>query len=173
MARWRLTAAHYLNVLGTKYRYVEVDRDTGEQNEATFDVPRLLDPKDPKAARSAGECIVAYAGSQQPRDWVFSGPPTPDMEPLDDEAAAISDEHRPNWIHPIDNLPDGMEYGAAIMKGLEAQIDRLIKHGGGGVSPGTVGVSQDKFDALAAQVQSLIEQNAALQERLAAQGLRR
>lgn len=169
MARWRLTAAHYLNVPGTKYRYEETDRDTGETSVTEFPVPRLLDPKDPPAQSrrlSGGEIIVCYGAPTVRGDFQFEGPPTPDMDPLDDEAQAISDEHRPNWVHPIDNMPEGMEFGAAILKGLEAQIDRLFK-AGGGVSPGTVGVSKDQFDALAEQVKSLIEQNAALQEALA------
>lgn len=163
MARWRLTAAHYLAVEGTKYIYEETSRDTGEINRQEFAVPRLLDPEDPRAARSHGDCIVSRREGAQRGDWIYDGPPTPDMEPLDAEAEAITEEYRANWINPIDELPDGESYAEALLRGLEQKLTAALAGSGRVIEPSGAGVSPEDFKALQEQVAALMARNAELE----------
>lgn len=106
MARWRLTAPHYLKVPGTEYEYKETDQTTGRQGRKVFQVPLWLHPDDPGSQNYPGEVIVTNKEDRAfPRDYLFVGPPTPDMEPLDDEAEKLSDSMRERWTHPIESLP--------------------------------------------------------------------
>lgn len=178
MARWRLTAAHYLNVPGTEYEYKETDRNTGKQARKVFAVPALLNPDDvgDQNYRELGELIVCHEGKGQPRDIIFTnangtpGEPTPDMEPLDDEAQAISDSLRSKWQHPIESLAsNGNDYGAKLVELFQTQIDAM-----GGIKPTSVkGVDPDAFAKLQAQVAELAETNAALTAQLAKPTARR
>lgn len=121
MARWRLTASHYLNVPGTEWEQKEIDRTTGRQARKIYKVPRLLDPEEPSDLNYPGELIVAHEGKgAQPRDYIFIGPPTPDMEPLDDEAKAISANLAKTWKHPVDSLPGN--YSQSMQQEFEKQI---------------------------------------------------
>lgn len=111
MARWRLTQKHYLNVPGTEFEHKETTH-YGKQVKKSFPVPLYLDPDDPgdcnynfggepramSNIKDPGEIIVAWAnGNQKGRDIIFVGDPTLDMEPLDEEAAAISEGMAARW----------------------------------------------------------------------------
>ncbi len=123
MARWRLINAHYLNVPGTEWEYKEVDRTTGKQGRKVYPVPMLMNPNDTADCNYPGEIIVTNAESREyPRDILFLGDPTPEMEPLDTEAQAISDSLQDRWQHPIDTLPSTMSDGesAFMAKLMEA-----------------------------------------------------
>jgi len=126
MARWRLINGHYLNVLidgePAEWEYKEVDRTTGKQARKIFPVPMLMDPNDPADHNYPGEIIVCYKGSGERKDIVFIGDPTPEMEPLDEEAEAISASLRQKWEHPIESLPSTMSDGesAFMAKLMEA-----------------------------------------------------
>src|SRR6266705_2613092 len=110
MARWRLLTGHYLNVEGTEWEYKETDRNTGKQARKVFAVPLFMDPNDPSDHNYPGEIIVANIADRAfARDIIFLGDPTPDMEPLDAEAEAISESLAPKWTHPIESLPDTVE----------------------------------------------------------------
>lgn len=161
MARWRLAAPHYLKVPGTVWRYAETDRTTGEEHMQVFDVPRLLDPSDPKHQNKQGEIVVCDGNNPQPGDRIFEGSPTPDMVPLDAEAEAISAEWAPKWKHPIDTLPSNGDYGSALLERLEKQLTEVMRQGGA-VSPQTAGVPVEDFRALQEQVAALMAQNAEL-----------
>jgi len=113
MARWRLTSAHYLNVPGTEWEYKETDLNSGRQARRIFPVPMYLNPDWQQDHNYPGEIIVKQ-GKGEPRDIIFEGPPTPDMEPLDEEAEAISAKHRPSWIHPIETLDAQGGIGAGV-----------------------------------------------------------
>lgn len=163
MARWRLMTPHYLNVPGTEWAYEEIDRETGQQARKVFPVPRHLDPANPRDCTSNGECIVTNKRDKAfPRDWLFSGDPTPDMEPVDDEAQAISDSHAPKWAHPIDSLPTTGEFSASLISVFEKQIQALAK-GQPLAQPVSQGVDPEAFAALQKQVQELIGRNAQLE----------
>lgn len=123
--RWRLAAPHYLNVEGTTWEYKEIDRTTGRQKLVKFPVPLHLDPDQPadwshKHGNDIGEIIVAYSGTDDPKDIVFTGPPTPDMVPLNDEAKKISAEFASKWRHPIESLSG--TYADELLKELDKQV---------------------------------------------------
>lgn len=157
MARWRLMSDHYLQVPDTKWNYSEVDQLTGRQANRSFDVPLYLSPNNPRDCNREGECVVAYAGSDKPGDTIFTGPPTPEMEPLDDEATAISNKLRPGWEHPIETLP------ATGLSGSEqAFVDAFAKVAAA-QNTSTKGVDPAEFAKLQEQVSALIARNAELE----------
>lgn len=126
MARWRLAAPHYLNVEGTTWEYKEVDRTSGKQKRTLFPVPMLLDPDNPSDwshvyGKDSGEIIVAQGKTDDTKDIIFTGEPTPDMVPLDDEAKAISAKLSAKWKHPIETLTG--TYADAMMKDMQAELD--------------------------------------------------
>jgi len=152
MARWRLTAPHYLVVPGTYYEHKEVDRETGRQATKRFDVPRLVNPSDPSDCNRDGDCIVAHAGSEEGRyDIVFEGSPTPEMEPLDAEAEKLTAEFQLKWQHPVDSLPaNGGADAGTFMQELKAIM--------AGLQPSTPlpqGPSAEEYEALKARLAAL------------------
>lgn len=103
---------HYLNVHelpdGTRieWEHKETDRTTGKAVRKLYPVGCMLDPRDSSDCNYPGEIIVSTEPSRAyPRDIIFAGNPTPDMEALNDEAETISAAMRPRWEHPIDTLP--------------------------------------------------------------------
>jgi hypothetical protein len=100
-----------------------------------------------------------------PRDIVFRGPPTPDMEPLDDAAQAVSDAERKNWIHPIEAL--NMTYSESRLSDFERQIAELMAKGVPKMSAPALslsGVDPADFERLQQQVATLMERNAELEK---------
>lgn len=171
MARWQLKQAHYLKVPGTEWEYKEQNRDTGRQARKVYEVPLYLNPDDPSDHnyRQDEMIVVCHEGKGLPRDIVFEGPPTPDMEPLDDEAQEISEAERPKWIHPIESLP-GQGYGDALLAGFQKQLAEVIA-GARAAAPvpsvSVAGISAEAFEALQKQVAALAAQNEDLTAKLA------
>jgi hypothetical protein len=174
MARWALKDKHYLNVPGTEWEYKETDRDTGRQRRMVLGVPLYLDPKDSADWNDrANEMIVVTNkyDPAHPHDHVFVGDPTPDMDPMDDEANAISQSFidRGAWLHPIDSL--NMTYSQSILSNLEQQIVEAVKSS---VKAAPVevpnvsasAVTKKQFDDLQNLVKQLTEQNASMQAQL-------
>lgn len=126
MARWRLLNAHYLKVPGNEWEYKETDRSNGRQIRRAFDVPQFLNPYDPqdwnyKSSPDEGEIIVTnQEDSDYTKDYVFLGDPTPDMEPIDDEAKAISASFANQWKHPIESLSGN--YSQSLIDGFQAEM---------------------------------------------------
>lgn len=136
--RWRLVTGHYLKVPelpdGThvEWEHKETNRANGRTVRKLFPVPILLDPNDPADHNHPGEVIVAHEveGAHNVRnDYIFIGDPTPDMEPLNDEAEAISESLKSTWAHPIETLPvnGGMSseeqvFMQQMMKAFAAQV---------------------------------------------------
>jgi hypothetical protein len=112
MARWKLMTPHYLNVEGEEWEYQETNRTTGRPQRTKFPVPRLLDIRDPQCwtnqwgnkDNAEGEIIVCYKGKGDPKDIVFTGDPTPDMYPVDDEAKEISAKFETRWGAKPENM---------------------------------------------------------------------
>ena len=157
MARWYLRNAHYLNVPGTEWEQKETNRETGKQARKIYHVPLLLDPENPADQNypSEGMVIVCHEGKGMPRDITFIGKPTPDMEPLDDEARAISEAESKNWIHPIESL-DGT-YGESLVKQFERMMADMVQRQGPvsqTASPDTAALLK-RIDELATQVAML------------------
>jgi len=134
MARWKLTAPHYLGVPGTEWEQKETNQQTGKQARKVYKVPMYLDPKDTADCNYPGEIIVAHGYKKHERqDILFEnangspGDPSPDMEPLDEEAEAISAKFRKRWTNPIEDLPaTGMSYADSRIQEFEGQIAALM-----------------------------------------------
>jgi hypothetical protein len=125
MARWRLTAPHYLNVEGTVWEYREVDRTTGRPKRTQFPVPLLLDPTQPsdwthRIGMDDGDVCVSDGKNPDPKDIIYTGSPTPDMQPLDDEAMKISKSLESSWKHPIESLPG--TFSQHLLDGLQNEV---------------------------------------------------
>lgn len=128
MARWKLLQPHYLNIPGTTWEYRETDRTTGRPIRREFPVPTFLHPEDAsywnyKTSPEEGYIAVATKPSDEfPKDLIFSGSPTPDMEPLDDEARAITDSLKSKWGDgPIEGLPAQGGYSQSLLDNLQRQ----------------------------------------------------
>ena len=135
MARWRLTASHYINVEGTKWEFQDTDRMTGKVRRVQFDVPTLLDIEDPTSWNQnivrnprgeilGGDIVVAHAdGIHDAKDFIWKGPPTPDMEPMDAEAEAISAKFLEGWKRPPE--ADGVKYGDILIQRFQEKFDKI------------------------------------------------
>ncbi len=166
MARWKLTEKHYLNVEGIEWEQVEQHIETGEQVRHRHHVPLYLDPDDAgilKRWGQGGTLIVSNGGDHQPRDIIFSGPPTPAMEPLDDEAQEQTAQARPGWQHPIETLP-GQGFNDNLLEQLsKALVSATDKMGKTQNAPIGLGVDPVEFARLQEQVAALMERNAQLE----------
>lgn len=130
MARWRVTAKHYINArqFGEPTTWVreETNRDTGRAFRRTFSVPLYIDPEDPICInKNLGICVVATEGSEMPGDIIIDGPPTPDMEPLDDAARDITAKESVKWKDPINSLPIeiGEDFGQRLLAMFTSQLN--------------------------------------------------
>jgi hypothetical protein len=149
MARYRLNGPHYLNVPGTEWEQIEVDLQTGAQARKRYAVPKYLDPSDPKLCNYPGEVIVTDKLSPTwPKDILFSGPPTLDMTPLDEEAEAAVAKVQKMGAHPIESLPaNGQIFSDTLLEKLTRQIDELASRG-----PAR---ADDRVSALERQIEEL------------------
>jgi hypothetical protein len=171
--RWRLQEPHYLNVPGNEYDYKEINQTTRKQVTKRFAVPLLLDPKEPNDFNYPDEIIVAHAGEHNLRaDIIFEGPPTLAMEPLNAAAQKLSDEVAKKSKHPIDSLP-GQGFSEGMLDVFSRQLEAIInKVGGipkGDPSIPNQAVPGDVVAQLQAQMNELMEKNAALERRIAQQ----
>jgi len=88
-----------------------------------------LDPESIPDQNYPGEVIVSTKEDKRyPRDYIFVGLPTPDMEPLDEEAEAMWQDYmrRFGGEHPIDSLEaTGFTYSDKVLEGLVKQVADL------------------------------------------------
>lgn len=173
MARWALKAKHYLTVEDCEYEYTETERSTGKARKLKFKVPRFLDPDDPNDINYPPDVIVCYSGKGLPRDIVFFGEPTPDMEPLDEEAVAISKKLEPKWINPMGEqaLPATGSYSDAMLANFERALNDMINRIGIPKAVPNVAVPDDILAKLQAQMEELVRKNAELEARLNGENL--
>lgn len=157
MARWKLTAGHYLRVTSPviEWEYKELN-DLGRMAKKVYAVPLYLNPDDSADCNYPGEIIVAQGVGALPRDIIFLGAPTPDMLPLDAEAQALSDAESPKWVHPVETL-DGT---AAPAFDLNQALRDLASLTASAKPSGMV--PKEEFDELKEMVTALMVQNAAL-----------
>jgi hypothetical protein len=133
-----------------EWEYKETDRVSGRERRKRYGVQMYCEP----------ETIVSRGESAQAGDFVYEGPPTPSMEPLDAEARAITNEHKASWNHPIESLP-GQGFSASLLGALEAQVQEAIRNP---KAPplGVGGVSKEEFELLKEQLAELMAKNAEL-----------
>lgn len=164
MARWKLTGKGvylHANQFGqpTEWQREEINVQTGRAFRKTLKVPMYIHPDDPFCInRLLGFCVVATIGSAQPGDIeIFDFKPTPDMEPLDEEAQAMSDAERANWVNPIDGLQAniGEDFATQLLNALQLQSNKL-NVGGGQSSSGEVSELHGLVRAQQKQIESLI-----------------
>jgi len=108
-----------------------------------------MDPNDPADCNYPGEIVVCHAGKGQRQDIIFVGNPTPDMEPYDEEAEAISASLRQSWEHPIESLPSTMSDGES------AFMAKLMEAVGQTKPVANASVSIDQYNELKALVEDL------------------
>lgn len=141
MARWRLLKEHYLPIVDTFWEYVETPMGSRRQLRKKFPVPRYLHPEDSldcnynpggtprtKVEGDRGDpgwVVVAYPEGSLPDDHIMKDdtPPTLDMEPLDDEAKAISAEWSKTWGKQWVDDADG--YGKQLVIELSETLGAL------------------------------------------------
>ncbi len=167
MARWRVTAKHYLlaRQFGEPTQWVreETNRDTGRAFRRTFDVPLYIDPEDPVCInKNLGICVVATEGSEMPGDIILLSPCTPDMEPMDDEARKITAEESKKWKDPINSLPVaiGEDFGQQLLAMLTAQFNTVANQPVGSMS--LKGVADPQIEELKRMLAEQQEQIAKL-----------
>lgn len=168
MARWRLMNPHYLNILDpdtgepTKWEYSESDRTTGKARRKTYNVPQLLDPSDPSMPHQNGDLVVCMEGKGIAGDIVFFGTPTPDMEPMDEEAEAITDSLKARWAHPIETLPANGGMNAAEQTFMENMMKSFAAQIGANLQPQAVSSTDEaRFAAMEKTIADLQAQLAA------------
>jgi len=152
--RWRLMTSHYLNVPGTEWEHNESDRTTGKAVRKLYPVGLLLDPRNPQDCNREGDCVVTHdiEGTRLVRtDFIFLGEPTPDMEPMNDEAEVISDSLREKWAHPIDTLPAN----GGMNDGEKAFYEKMMAAFAGAASAPNQTVPKEDYDALLKRVLAL------------------
>jgi len=152
--RWRLMTSHYLNVPGTEWEHNESDRTTGKAVRKLYPVGLLLDPRNPQDCNRDGDCVVTHdiEGARRVRtDFIFLGDPTPDMEPMNDEAEAISDSLKYKWAHPIDTLPanGGMNDAEKVF------MEKMMAAFAGAAQAPNQTVPKEDYDALLKRVLAL------------------
>jgi hypothetical protein len=125
----------------------------------------FLDPKDPTVCNRDGDCIVVHGKAKNfAGEYEFLGDPTPEMEPLDEEAEAISKRLEPTWIHAINDLPTTMDFSASLIASFEKQMSALAKNQyAAPVSIAAGQVSAEDFAKLQEQVAQLMARNAELE----------
>ena len=155
--RWRLVNAHYLRVPelpdGTKveWEHKETSRESGRSVRKLFPVPILLNPNDGADCNYPGELIVAHAvdGAHNLRqDYIFEGEPTPEMEPLNDAAQAISDSLRTKWEHPIDSIPVNGGMSSAEQVFMQNMMSQFAKEVGAALPKANLSVPDSEVDEL-------------------------
>lgn len=160
--RWRLMAPHYINVPtlpdGTRveWEHKETNALNGRAVRKLFPVPMLLNPEDPNDYNHPGEIIVSQEveGAHFNRlDLLFMGPPTRDMEPLNEAAEAITETHKARWVHPIETLPANGGMNAqeqAFMASMMAAFAKEV-----GAQAPNQSVPKDQYDALQERIAKL------------------
>lgn len=169
MARWKLMGKHYLNIPGTEWEYKEQDLQSQEEVRHRMAVPRFLDPEDQRTKKNGdGNVVVCYDGSKQAQsDYIFVGLPTPDMVPLDEEAEELSAIEAKRGEHPIETLNGQGSYQDDILKRFMDMLAAAQTNQKPAENISVAGVSAEAFAEMQAQVQALMESNAALQAQAA------
>lgn len=185
MATWRLTAPHYMNVKNpddpdnpVEWIQEETDMASGRRLRKRHKVPMYLDPADPSTIQYYGvngEILVTLEDGKikGPRGTLyFSGDPTPDMEPMDEEAEEISAKVAATRQSPMGEgaFPgQGKSYGDRLFEELSSQLSALISNNPIPKAAGPVPtnyVTQEQLAEVMKQMAALTERNKELEAKL-------
>jgi hypothetical protein len=165
MARWKVTAKHYIYAeqygQPTEWERQETNQATGRLFRKSFKVPLYIDPDDRFCInQTEGFCVVARTGTEKPGDIVFFGPPTPDMEPMDEAAQAETDAEKHKWINPIEGLEPmiGQEFGKQLLEMFERQLDSASTRGASVSLKSASNSEIDSLKEMLAKQQKMIDQ---------------
>lgn len=162
--RWRLLAPHYINVPtlpdGTRveWEHKETNRDSGRAVRKLYPVPMLLNPEDPNDCNYPGEIIVSQEAEGAyfvRQDLLFMGPPTRDMEPLNEAAEIITEQYKARWVHPIETLPANGGMNAQEQAFMENMMKAFAKEVGATTSVPNTSVPREQYDELAERLAKL------------------
>lgn len=164
--RWRLNSAHYLNVPelpdGTRveWEHKETDRTSGRSVRKLYSVPIILNPNDQADCNYPGEIIVSsfVEGARIPaRDYIFIGDPTPEMEPLNDEAQAIIEPFRLEWARrQMEPMSAGGLAQASQLNSLEQSfLNAMTKAFANGVPAANAPLPSDDYNEMKERVAKL------------------
>ena len=172
MARWQLTEPHYLNVPGNKWELEIKNRTNGRSERKQFLVPMHLDPNiegdwnyQDRIGNNIvdGKIIVAWAHAEhEDNDIIFSGPPTPGMLPLDDEAWAETAKY--SWT-PTAGL-DEQSQANSFSQQLLIQFTEELK----GVAGDRGGMDAGMTEFMKTMTQMMAQQTAILAQLAGARG---
>jgi hypothetical protein len=119
----------------------------------------LLDPRDPADFNHPGEIIVAVDaganGRNDPRDYIFDGKPTPEMEPLNEAAQAITDAARSKWDHPINSLPINGSMSTQEQAFMQNMMTEFAKTIGAALPQGNTIIANDETAELKERIAKL------------------
>jgi hypothetical protein len=166
MARWKLTEAHYIvaerDGVRPEWEYKEISRATGREIRKKFPVPMYLDPKSQEDwnhrpdAQDDGMIVVTDGVNAHHKDIVLIKnakgqlPITPGMEPLDDEARAISAKYNERVI-PIEGREDATYSERLLDKFIEQMAEAKTNAGQQLSTPG--------IDKVLESMTAMMEQN--------------
>ncbi|HSW91829.1 MAG TPA: hypothetical protein VLG09_04240 [Candidatus Saccharimonadales bacterium] len=160
MARFALKDKHYLNVPGTIWEQKETNQQTGKQHRMDYPVGLYLDPSDPSDwnyPMTRQIVVTTKRSNQYPGDILFVGPPTFDMEPLDEEAEAMIAELGKKR-DPFSELPAtvGETFSERMLKLLEERLTtaQIVAPSG----------ESDRISTLEAKIEELTKLLSASQE---------
>ncbi len=130
MARWKLACPHYLNTPGIEWEYNETKN--GKVVRKRFAVPRFLNTADPgdwtnrwgSKDDEDGEIIVCHEDKGERGDIIFTGDPTPDMIPADDEARAISKTFETRWAYKPESAE--VNFSQSLVDRFEEAIGEVM-----------------------------------------------
>lgn len=167
MARWKLTEGHYIiaerDGSRPEWEYKEISRSTGREIRKKFPVPMYLDPRieeDWNYREDRGEeisgIIVTDGSNSKPKDILLIKnakgqlPITPGMDPLDDEARALSAKYNERVI-PIEGREDATYSERLLDKFIEQMAEAKTNAGAQMSVPG--------IDKVLESMTAMMEQN--------------
>lgn len=174
MARWKLREAHYIHGVRDGARaewvYKEINRANGREIQKKFPVPMHLDPKievdwtHRDHPMEDGYIVVALEGTTDTHDIIIDRKSvTPGMEPMDDEARAITAQVMANVV-PIEGGSPDATYSENLLDKFIMQLADASSTAGAAQAQNIQGLGE----VLKAMTQ-MMEQNQQILQALVAQ----
>lgn len=181
MARWKLVEPHYIHAerdgVRPEWVYKEINRANGREVQKKYIVPMHLDPKNasdwndwPDGPHGDGIVVVTNGKGAKQRDIVLVAdskgnlPITHGMEPLDDEAIAITAEYQKT--HPYLEGREEATYS-------ERLLDKFIEQLADTKTAATAQTSVQGFDEVLKAMTAMMEQNQKILSTLVERDLKR